>query len=178
MPRGRLAPQVPPPGSTLICEKTMPRFMLNRRVSRPIGYAERGCVLVSYRLPLLQHCFVLCAESAAEGGTPRNDLMAFFLLEAGRLAQQSVGDSEAFMLIHSGGSIRKRASWHLHVFVVQRRWQKAWVYAVLAAKNAGLAGYSAVRGLLRSKSVSIPSIERPCHGRPDAAADVKRESAE
>jgi hypothetical protein len=65
--------------------------------------------------------------------------MEFFMSEAERLAEESVGDSQAFMLIHSGSSIRKRSNWHLHVFVVQHRWEKAWVYSVLGIKNTCLA---------------------------------------
>lgn len=70
--------------------------------------------------------------------------MTFFMSEAERLANESVGDSQAFMLIHSGRSIRKRSNWHLHVFVVQRRWEKAWVYLILGVKNTALALYSIV----------------------------------
>ncbi|AXI02850.1 hypothetical protein HYN46_08365 [Aquirhabdus parva] len=70
------------------------------------------------------------------------------MLEAERLAFNSVGDSQAFMLIHSGRSIRKRLNWHLHVFVVQYRWQKAWVYSILGIKNASLALYYAIRKIL------------------------------
>jgi hypothetical protein len=119
----------------------MPRFMLDRQILMPPGYAERACLLVQYRLPGLRHCFVLCHEPR---GQPPSDaeLLAFFLSEAARLAHDAVGDAQAFMLIHSGRSIRKRPNWHLHVFVVQHRWQKAWVYTVLGAKNFGLAVYN------------------------------------
>ena len=118
----------------------MPSFMLDRKVLQPAGYAERSCVLVAYRLPLLKHCFVLCHDE--EDGVKEElqpELMAFFLSQASVLAWSAVGDAQAFMLIHSGTSIRKRGSSHLHVFVVQRRWQKAWVYTVLAMKNIALA---------------------------------------
>ena len=126
----------------------MPRFMLDRTVQSPPGYAERGCSLVSYRLPLLDHCFVLCHEtSLVQPDATRNELLQFFISEAGRLAEQAVGDREAFMLIHSGRSVRKRANWHLHVFVVQRRWQKAWVYAILAFKNMALCFHHGLVGL-------------------------------
>ncbi|MDR2127662.1 MAG: hypothetical protein LBP52_01150 [Burkholderiaceae bacterium] len=127
--------------------RAMPRFMLNHKVLKPVGYAERSCLLVQYELPLLKHCFILCHEAAA-GQPAAADLMAFFLAEAERLARESVGDAQAFMLIHSGRSIRKRPNWHLHVFVVQHRWQKAWVYGVLGAKNAALVVYYAARKVL------------------------------
>lgn len=115
----------------------VPRFMLDRQVLVPPGYAERSCVLVTYRLPGLRHCFVLCHKPKGRSA-PKADLMSFFATEAERLAYEAVGDAQAFMLIHSGSSIRKRPNWHGHVFVVQRRWQKAWVYAVLATKNLAL----------------------------------------
>ncbi|MBO9685240.1 MAG: hypothetical protein J7598_01390 [Mitsuaria chitosanitabida] len=105
---------------------------------------------MSYRLPWLRHCFVLCSEVGKEpgdeiGDAAKVDLMAFFLIEAQRLAQTAVGDPEAFMLIHSGRSARKRSSWHLHVFVVRTRWQKAWVYTILGVKNLVLASGLALR---------------------------------
>ncbi len=139
----------------------MPRFMLDREVLVPPGYAERSCLLVKYRLPLLQHCFVLCSEVSTERAkASRVELLSFFLSEAERLACEAVGDGQAFMLIHSGSSIRKRPNLHLHVFVVQYRWQKAWVYTILGAKNAALACYSGIRRLLGRKQAPNPSIER------------------
>lgn len=97
--------------------------MLDRTVRTPPGYAERSCILVSYRLPFLRHCFVLCQETPrAQFSPPTDDVLQFFIAEASRLADQSVNDSEAFMLIFSGRSARKRANLHLHVFVIQHRW--------------------------------------------------------
>jgi hypothetical protein len=135
----------------------MPSFMLSREILAPAAYAERSCVLVKYRLPFLPHCFVLCHEPSSERAQPSSAaLMEFFMSEAERLACESVGDSQAFMLIHSGNSIRKRPNWHLHVFVVQHRWQKAWVYLVLGIKNASLALYNAAR-----KACGLSKTQRP-----------------
>jgi hypothetical protein len=157
----------------------MPRFMLDREVLQPPAYVARSCVLVKYRLPLLRHCFVLCHEPSVAHREPAPaELMAFFLAEAARLAQESVGDPQAYILIHSGSSIRKRSNWHLHVFVVQHRWQKAWVYAVLGVKNAALsAWYAAARMFSHGAKAPNPSIERTFHSRLRRlwnAAHVKR----
>lgn len=142
----------------------MPRLMLDRKISVPPEYAERGCVLVSYRLPLLRHCFALCSDSADEcSDAQKVQLMAFFLIEAQRLAKEAVGDPQAFMLVHSGQSVRKRASWHLHVFVIRSRWEKAWVYAVLALKNTALAGHSLMRRWVSIKR-RAPSQGARCPG--------------
>ena len=111
-------------------------YPTHRHVLVPAGYAERGCLLVRYRLPGLPHCFVMCHEpTTPPDARGRADLMAFFVAQASRLAQDAVGDDQAFVLMHNGAAIRRRANWHLHLFVVRRRWQKAWVYAILAAKN-------------------------------------------
>lgn len=116
------------------------RFMLDRRLHHRPGYAEQRCLLVSYRLPLLRHCFILCHERGATpldaAGSAR--LLAFTFEQAQILAAERLGDPEAFMLIQSGASIRKRGNWHAHIFVVNRRWQKAWIYLVLGAKNLAL----------------------------------------
>ena len=123
----------------------MPRLMLDRRVTKPAEYAARSCALVRYRLPLLRHCFVLCHEpTEQEGQVPRPELLAFFLAEAERLAAEAVGDPKAFVFVHSGASIRKRPNLHAHVFVIEHRWQKAWLYSVLAAKNIALTAIALV----------------------------------
>lgn len=114
----------------------MPGFQTQCQVLLPAGYAERDCLLVQYSLPGLPHCFVLCHEPmTAPDLQGRADLMAFFMAQASRLALESVGDDQAFVLVHNGATMRKRANWHLHLFVVRQRWQKAWVYAILAVKN-------------------------------------------
>jgi hypothetical protein len=126
------------------------RVRTHRQILVPAGYAERDCLLVHYRLPGLPHCYVLCHEPLAAPDLPGcADLMAFFIAQAQRLAHDAVGDDQAFVLMHNGAAIRKRSNWHLHLFVVQRRWQKAWVYAILALKNlvVALAGaFAAARG--------------------------------
>lgn len=113
---------------------------MQRQVLVPAGYAERDCVLVRYRLPGLPHCYVMChAPMAPPDVAGRAALMTFFLAQASRLALDALGDDQAFVLVHNGAAIRKRANWHLHLFVVRRRWQKAWVYVILALKNAAQA---------------------------------------
>jgi hypothetical protein len=123
-------------------------LMLDRQVLLPPGYPERSCLLVRYRLPGLRHCYVLCHEPGSDGPDVSSvELMSFFLQQAEQLATDAVNDPQAFMLIHSGASIRKRSNWHLHVFIVQNRWQKAWVYTILGAKNFAMAGAAAMRSL-------------------------------
>ena len=114
-------------------------FMLDRSLCRPPGYSERGCLLVSYRLPLLAHCHILCHEGERYGPANAAELLTFAIAQATELAQRETGDREAFMLIQSGHTVRKRGNWHVHIFVIERRWQKAWLYLILGLKNAALA---------------------------------------
>ena len=51
------------------------------------------------------------------------------------LANEAVGDPEAFGLIYSGYSARREKGWHIHIVLLGNRWRKAWLYLVLAAKN-------------------------------------------
>lgn len=70
--------------------------------------------------------------------------MGFFLAQAHALSARSVGNAHSFVVIHSGGFVRKRHNLHMHVFVIRRRWQKAWLYALLSATHAVSAVWRAV----------------------------------
>ena len=111
-------------------------FRTHRRVLVPAGFAERDCVLVHYRLPGLPHCYVMCHQpQVPPDAKGRAELLNFFTKQASRLALRDAGDDQAFVLMHYGAAIRRSANWHLHLFVVRERWQKSWVYAILAVKN-------------------------------------------
>jgi hypothetical protein len=114
----------------------LPALRIRRSVTTPPGYAERRCLLVRYALPGLPHCFALCHEPVeALAPAARTELLAFFIAEAERLSLAATGDAASYVLLHNGAGIAKRANWHAHVFVVQRRWQKAWIHLIIGAKN-------------------------------------------
>lgn len=113
-----------------------------RRISVPPGYAERDCRLVSYAMPLCPHCFVLCHEPQDPAHSSIGySIMGFFMGEAHGLSRQITGNPHSFVVIHSGGFVRKRPNLHMPVFVIHRRWQKAWLYLLLTT----LRGVSAAR---------------------------------
>jgi hypothetical protein len=143
-----------------LCE-AMSRLMLNREELAPPGYAERKCLLVKYRLPGLRHCYVLCHEPIDRSSSlsTRAELLAFFYGEAQALAFEATGDAEAFLLIHSGASVRKRQNWHLHLFIVRHRWQKAWVYSILAAKNIAVVAQLAIKVIFAQPAAPNPSVK-------------------
>lgn len=105
----------------------------DRKITTPAGYTERECFLVSYRMPLCRHCFVLCHEpSDPEHPSIDPEVMGFFMAQAHELSTEVTGNAHSFVIIHSGGFVRKRHNLHMHVFVIRRRWQKAWLYSLLA----------------------------------------------
>ncbi len=64
-----------------------------------------------------------------------NEMLTFGIEQAKKLADQKVGDSEAFTLLYSGYSARREKGWHVHIVLFGNRWKKAWLYFVLAGKN-------------------------------------------
>ena len=119
----------------------------HRSITTPLGYEERECFLVSYRMPLCKHCFVLCHEPSAPDHPDIDPaVMGFFMAQAHALSADVTGNAHSFVVIHSGGFVRKRHNLHMHVFVIRRRWQKAWLYTLLAATHATSA---VTRALLR-----------------------------
>ncbi len=115
---------------------TLPRLAPAHVVTTPPGYAERDCVLAHYALPGLPHCYALCHAPVEPLSARRQSrLLAFFIAEAERLSRAATGDPQSYVLVHNGAGIAKRANWHAHVFVVRRRWQKAWIHLIIGAKN-------------------------------------------
>ncbi len=140
----------------------MPRMrnplVRDRRIEIPPGYAERECRLVSYAMPFLRHCFVLCHEPA-NPAHPAIDysVMDFFMGEAHALSRGITGNPHSFVVIHSGGLVRKRPNLHMHVFVIRRRWQKAWLYLMLTT--------------IHSVSALRRALLRPFRTRPAVASE-------
>jgi hypothetical protein len=69
------------------------------------------------------------------------------------------GKVRIFMLdrqiLHPPGyAERSRSNWHMHVFVIQHRWQKAWIYMILRAKNLAVIAATGIRGITGHRSTS------------------------
>lgn len=111
-------------------------------------YEKFNCCLIQYKAPLLKACFILCHEPEQSPQSSQYNLLTFAYQEAERLSQQYTNSSENYMLAMSGQNIRRRANWHIHIFIVQHRWQKAYVYNMLGIKNLGLALYYATKKTL------------------------------
>lgn len=95
------------------------------------------CVLHRIRRDLIPNYYVL-AFPRSQGQPSVSDVVE--MMSAGtryaqELAQQLLGDPEAFTMIYSGYSARREKGWHIHIILLGNRWRKAWLYWVLACKN-------------------------------------------
>lgn len=64
-----------------------------------------------------------------------SEMLTIGTSHAQSLAQQLLGDAEAFTILYSGYSARREKGWHVHIVLLGNRWKKAWLYLVLSGKN-------------------------------------------
>jgi len=114
-------------------------------------------------MPLCGHCHVLC-HAPEDPDHPDIDpaIMGFFMEQAHALSMQVTGNPHSFVVIHSGGFVRKRPNLHMHVFVIRRRWQKAWLYGLLATIHGTSALRRALLRLVGRKQAAAfkPRVQR------------------
>lgn len=101
-------------------------------------YQKLNCCLVQYNFPLLGQSYVLCRTVDSTNDVSKAQLLQFAQQEAEKISFEHTQSSQNFMLAISGENIRKSTNWHIHIFIVKNRWQKAYAYQVLAIKNLGL----------------------------------------
>lgn len=95
------------------------------------------CKLLTVKMELIPNYFVLAfpikqGEPSSSEVTEMFDLGVEF---AQSLAARHVGDAQAFSILYSGYSSRREKGWHIHIVLLGNRWNKAWLYLVLAGKN-------------------------------------------
>ena len=97
----------------------------------------KSCELVRVRDAWIPHYYLLAfPKSQGEPTvTEVSEMMSVGVERAKHLAQEYVGDAEAYGLIYSGYSARREKGWHIHIILLGNRWRKAWLYFVLAGKN-------------------------------------------
>lgn len=106
------------------------------RPSRQVALSSgRHGSLARIAVPLLRNYFVLAFPHGEPVEGEETELF-HQALNAGRmLSLIHAGKPDAFLLIHSGHATRRAMGWHLHVVVLNHRWEKAWLYLVLGGKN-------------------------------------------
>ena len=97
----------------------------------------KSCALFRIRDAWIPHYYLLAFPKSQ--GEPTivevSEMMSVGVDRAKRLAEEYVGDTEAYGLIYSGYSARREKGWHVHIILLGNRWRKAWLYFVLAGKN-------------------------------------------
>jgi hypothetical protein len=116
------------------------KYLLPKKyISQPHKqYQTLNCCLVRYHVPLLTACYVLCDLSNKPSKHHTTNILQFTEQEAQRLSLLHTHSKDNYILIMSGKNIRRRENWHMHIFIIQSRWQKAYVYQMLSIKNVGL----------------------------------------
>lgn len=98
----------------------------------------RQCTFYRIRRDMIPDYYLLTFPRDA-GEPPPSDLAEMLSLGMSRaqaLALARVGDPGAYSILYSGYSARREQGWHVHIVLLTGRWKKAWLYLVLASKNA------------------------------------------
>jgi hypothetical protein len=96
------------------------------------------CSLLRVSSVFLRSYYVLTFVSSHIEPT-EDDLVAMLSIamqEGRRLSFSNFGNSQRYTLIVSGPQSRRRRACHIHILVTASRWGKAWLYTILACKNA------------------------------------------
>lgn len=116
------------------------RFALNWQTNYPDHYNDLGLFQIQYAMPYLPFCYIICQQDDKHSMADSDKLGGFYYNEALRLATHHTGNPQTFILIESGSAVCKhKTSRHAHIFIIETRWQKAWLFSVLGMKNTLLA---------------------------------------
>lgn len=95
------------------------------------------CKLLRIKRDLIPNYYLLAFPK--DNGEPTasevTEMLTLGVLQAQKLADDLIGDKEAFSILYSGYSARREKGWHVHIVLLGNRWRKAWLYFVLAGKN-------------------------------------------
>jgi len=95
------------------------------------------CQILNIRNDLILNYYLLCFPKKL--GEPSDievtEMLTIGVNYAQKIALKRLKDREAFSVLYSGYSARREKGWHVHIVLLGNRWQKAWLYSVLAMKN-------------------------------------------
>jgi hypothetical protein len=96
------------------------------------------CTLYRIRLDMIPDYYLLSFPKDAGEPSPSDlsEMLTLGMTRAQSLALNRVGDAGAYSILYSGYSARREQGWHVHIVLLTGRWKKAWLYLVLAGKNA------------------------------------------
>jgi hypothetical protein len=98
----------------------------------------RECTLYRVRRDMIPDYYLLSFPRDLGEPSPADlsEMLILGMTRAQSLALEHVGDPGAHSVLYSGYSARREHGWHVHIVLLTGRWKKAWLYLVLAGKNA------------------------------------------
>ena len=95
------------------------------------------CQLFRIRKDLIPNYYILAFPKTQGEPSPEevSEMLKLGTSHAQKLAEEIVGDPEAFTVLYSGYSARREKGWHVHIVLLGNRWKKAWLYMILSGKN-------------------------------------------
>jgi hypothetical protein len=98
----------------------------------------RLCTLYRIRRDMIPDYYLLSfpRDAGEPSPTDLSEMLVLGMTRAQSLARKRVGDPGAYSVLYSGYSARREQGWHVHIVLLTGRWKKAWLYLVLAGKNA------------------------------------------
>lgn len=96
-----------------------------------------SCQLLRIRKDLIPNYYILAFPKTQGEPNPEevSEMLTLGTSHAQKLAEEFVGDPEAFTVLYSGYSARREKGWHVHIVLLGNRWKKAWLYMILSGKN-------------------------------------------
>jgi len=100
-------------------------------------FSGNSCQLLRVRKDLIPNYYILAFPKIQGEPSPEEvaEMLKLGTSHAQKLADEVVGDSEAFTILYSGYSARREKGWHVHIVLLGNRWKKAWLYMILSGKN-------------------------------------------
>lgn len=98
----------------------------------------RTCTLFRIRRDLIPDYYLLAFPRDEGEPAPADlaEMLTIGMTHAQSMAMTRIGDPGAYSILYSGYSARRERGWHIHIVLLSGRWKKAWLYGVLAGKNA------------------------------------------
>lgn len=107
-------------------------------VDTPVLSRGLTCTLYRIRRGMIPDYYLLAFPRSEGEPSPADlsEMLALGMARAQSLARERIGDPGAYSVLYSGYSARREHGWHIHIVLLTGRWRKAWLYFVLAGKNA------------------------------------------
>lgn len=109
----------------------------NAEVPRFRLASGKAYILKPIRNDLIRNYYLLAFPKDQGQPSPAEvtEMLNLGVSHAQLLANELLGDPEAYTLLYSGYSSRREKGWHVHIVLLGNRWRKAWLYLVLSGKN-------------------------------------------